>query len=67
MSMRLLDLGRHLRQHREAAGDVEAADRHRQAGREERRREVDGAGELVGLDADQADQALPPRALDVAR
>ena len=32
--------------------------RHRQAGLEELAREVDGARELVGLDADQADQSL---------
>ena len=60
-----LDLGRHDRQHRQAAGDVEAAHRHRQAGLEELAGEIDGARKLVGLDADQADQRLAAAALDV--
>ena len=56
-----LDLGRHDRQHRQAAGGMEAAHRHRQAGLEELAGEVDGVRELVGLHADQADQALAAR------
>ena len=54
--LRRAHLRRHLRQHRDAAGDVEAADADRQAGGEERPGEVDRAGELVRLDADEADQ-----------
>ena len=54
--LRLADLRRHLRQHGDAAGDVEAADADRQAGGEERPREIDRARKLVGLHADQADQ-----------
>ncbi len=53
-----LDLRRDHRQHRQAARDVEAAQRHRQARLDELAREVDGARELVGLHADQADQRL---------
>ena len=60
-----LDLGRHDRQHRQAAGGMEAAHRHRQAGLEELAGEVDGARELVALHADQADQRLAAAALDV--
>ena len=60
-----LDLGRHDRQHRQAAGGMEAAHRHRQAGLEEVLRQVDGMGKLVGLHADQADQRLPAAPPDV--
>ena len=60
-----LDLGRHDRQHRQAAGGMEAAHRHRQAGLEELAGKIDGARELVGLHADQADQRLAAAALDV--
>ena len=49
---------RHLRQHGDAAGDVEAADADRQPGGEERPREIDRARKLVRLHADQADQRL---------
>ena len=56
--LRLADVGRQLRQHGDAAGDVEAADADRQPGREERPREIDRARELVRLHADQADQRL---------
>ena len=37
---------------------MEAAHRDREAGRQELAGEVDGVRELVGLHADQADQAL---------
>ena len=37
---------------------MEAAHGHRQAGLEEVAGEIDGVRELVGLDADQADQGL---------
>ena len=60
-----LDLGRYDRQHRQAAGGVEAAHRHRQTRCNEVAGEVDGVRELVGLDADQADQGLAAAALDV--
>ena len=53
-----LDLGRHDRQHRQAAGGMEAAHGDRQAGLEEVAGQVDGVRKLVGLDADQADQRL---------
>ena len=55
---RLLDLGRDLLQHRQAARDVEAADHHRQPGGAELAGEVERVVELVGLDADQPDQRL---------
>ena len=52
--------GGHLRwhagQHGEAAGHVKTADTHRHSGDEKRAGEVDGAGKLVRLDADEADQ-----------
>ena len=51
---RLLQFGRHLGQHRQAAGDVEAADADRNAGRAQRPRQIHGAWELVGLHADQS-------------
>ena len=60
-----LDLRRHDRQHRQAAGGMEAAHRHRQAGRQELAGEIDGVRELVGLDAHQADQALAAAALEI--
>ncbi len=60
-----LDLGRRHRQHREAAGDVEPADRHREAALQELAGEVDGVRELVGLDAHEADEALAAAALDL--
>ena len=60
-----LDLGRQDRQHREAARHMEAAQRHREAALEEGTRDVDGARELVGLHADQADERLAAGALDL--
>ena len=63
-----LDLGRHHRQHRQAARHVEATDRHRQASQlQELAGEVDGVRELVGLDADEADQAHAAAALDLGQ
>ena len=44
---------------------MKAAQCHRQAGLEEWARQIDGAGKLVGLHADQADQRLDATALDV--
>jgi hypothetical protein len=61
-----LDLGRHHRQHRQAARGMEAAHRHRQAGCEELTGEIDGVRKLVGLDADQTDQAAPAAPLEVS-
>ncbi len=46
-----------LRQHREAAGHVEAADHDRNAGCAQRPRDVQRARKLVRLHADQADHA----------
>ena len=60
-----LNLGRHDRKHRETAGGMEAAHRHRQAGGEEMAREVDGTRELIGLHTDQADQRLAAGPLDI--
>jgi hypothetical protein len=57
-------LGWHLGQHREAAGDVKAAETDRQPGLQERPRQIDGAGKLVGLDADQPDQRAAASAAD---
>ena len=55
--LRLLQFRRHLRQHGEAARDVEAADRHLARRAARRRRAMSMArGKLVGLHADQADQ-----------
>ena len=68
---RLLQVGRQLRQHRDAAGDMEPADDHRHVGRAELAREIERARILVRLHADQADEAraggadLSDRALDV--
>ena len=44
---------------------MEAAHGDRQAGLEEVTRQIDGVRKLVGLDADQADQGLPARPLDL--
>jgi len=54
--LRLPNIGRQLRQHGDAAGDVEAADADLQAGGQELPGKVDGARKLVRLDADEADQ-----------
>ena len=54
--LRRPDIGGQFRQHGDAARNMEAADAHRKAGRQEGPGEVDGAGELVRLDADEADQ-----------
>ncbi len=53
---RLVQLRRQVRQHRDAAADVEAADADRDARGAQRPRDIDGARKLVGLHADQADQ-----------
>ena len=44
---------------------MEAADRHGKAALQELAGEIHGVRELVGLDADQADQALAAAALDL--
>ena len=64
--LRLADLRRHFRQHRDAARHMEAADADRQAGVAELARKIDRARKLVGLHADEADQARPP-ALRISR
>ena len=51
-----MQVRRHVRQHRDAAADVEAADADRDARGAQRPRDVHGARELIGLHADQADQ-----------
>ncbi len=64
--LRRFDVGRQLRQHGDAAGDMKAADAHRQTGGEERLRQIDRARKLVGLHADQADQRAAAFAADHA-
>ncbi len=59
------DLRRQLGQHGDAAGNMEAADDHRQAGGAERPCEVDGARKLRRLNADEADQRLAAAAADI--
>ena len=54
---RRLQVGLQLRQHGEAAGDVEAADDHRDAGRAQRPGDIERARKLVRLHADEPDQA----------
>src|SRR6267154_3340206 len=44
---------------------MEAAERHRQPGFDELTRQIDGAGKLIGLHADEADQGAAAGALDV--
>ena len=58
-----LQVGLHLRQHGEAAGDVEAADHHLDAGLAQRTGDIERARELVRLHADEAHQ---PEAVVVA-
>jgi hypothetical protein len=53
----LADVGRQLRQHGEAAGDVKATDADLDARRAQRARDIHRPRKLVRLDADQADQA----------
>ena len=47
----------HLRQHREAAGDVKPTDGHLHATGAKSPRQIDGVRKLIGLDADQTNQA----------
>lgn len=61
---RSLNVGRDVWQHRQAAADVEAADAHGNARLAERPRDVDGARELIALDADEPDQAPAARLAD---
>ena len=55
--LRLLEIGRQFGQHGDAARHVEAADRHRHAAVAELPGDVERAGELVRLHADQRDHA----------
>jgi hypothetical protein len=64
--LRLAKLRRHLLEHREAARDLEAADRDRKPGGPERAGEVERPVVLVGPDSDQADQRLRAAAADPA-
>ncbi len=61
----LLDLRRHLGQHRETAADVEAADTHREPGGSQGSCEVNGPWKLVGLNTDQRHQPLAPSRPDL--
>ena len=65
--LRAFDVGRDLRQHGEAAGHVKAADQDLHARLAQRPRDVDGAGEFIGLHADDPDQAEAAVLLDEAR
>ena len=58
------DVGRKLRQHRDAAGDMESTDADRQADVEKRLGQIDRARKLVRLHADQPDQTAPALAAD---
>src|SRR3984957_3860585 len=64
--LRLDDLRRKLRQHGEAAGDVEAAKTNLIAGGAKLTRDIHGAGKLVRLHPDDADQRPAAPALEVA-
>ncbi len=57
-TLRLLQAVRQFRQHRQTAGHMEAAQHDRDAGGAEAPRQVERPGELVGLHADEADEAL---------
>ena len=59
-----LQLGRQLLEHRHAAADVKSSDCDRDALRSELARNDHRAGNLVGLDADEADEALMSRLPD---
>ena len=57
---RFLQLRRHLRQHRDAAADMEAADADRDARCAQRPGDIHRARKLIGLHADQANQPAAP-------
>src|SRR5262249_1416209 len=54
---RVFEVGRQLREHRDAAADVESADDHGNAGGAKRAGDIDGARELVRLHADKPEEA----------
>ena len=64
--LRLSNILGNLLQHRQATGDVEAADHHLDAGLAQRPRDIDRAGEFVGLHADNADEPEPAMLGDAA-
>ena len=64
--LRLPNILGDLLQHRQAPGDVEAADHHLDARRAQRPGDIDRAGEFVGLHADDADQPEPAMRGDAA-
>ena len=64
--LRLLELGRHFRQHGDAARDVKPADADLEAGVAKLARDIEGARKLVRLHADEADQRTPAAALEIA-
>ena len=64
--LRVCQFGRHFRQHREAAGDMESADANLEARGAKLTRKIDRARELVRLDADDADQRPAALALEIA-
>ncbi len=64
--LRLAQIGRELREHRQTAADMEAADRDLDAGGAQLARDVHRARELVGLHADQTHEAIHPVALEAA-
>ena len=54
----LLYIGRNVREKGEVAADMEAADQNGEAGTPKSMSEIAGAGELIGLHADEADDGL---------
>ena len=52
-----LQIGRHFRQHGQAAADMEATDHHGNADGAQWPGKIEGAGKLIGLHADEADEA----------
>jgi hypothetical protein len=57
--LRLPDIGRQLRQHRQATGYMETADTHLDAAGAQLPGDVEGTRELIGLHADDADMPRP--------
>ena len=64
--LRLANLCRRFGEHGQRAADVKAADAHGNAGRPEGPGYINGARKLVGLDADQGNQAFAVAGLDFA-
>ena len=61
----MLQVRRDIRQHRETAAHMKAADANRNACGAERPRNVNGARKLIGLNADQADECATAAGADL--